>query len=196
MADEELELDVNEKKGGKKTIIMIAIGVLLLNGIGIGAWLFLAGDDKKSSATGEKQEAVLLELEPLTYLTLVPEFIVNFGPGSKVRYLQVDLQIATRQEASLDTVNTYRPVLRNDILIVLSGVSYEDLKDRAGKEALQKKLLNTINKVLIAAEYEAPDGEEKDTKGDGNGATTSDEHTDEDVKGPIENVYFTSFIMQ
>jgi flagellar protein FliL len=194
MADEELELDVNEKKGGKKTIIMIAIGVLLLNGIGIGAWLFLAGDDKKSSATGEKQEAAL---GPLTYLTLVPEFIVNFGPGSKVRYLQVDLQIATRQEASLDTVNTYRPVLRNDILIVLSGVSYEDLKDRAGKEALQKKLLNTINKVLVAAEHAAPaDGEEKDTKGDGNGATTSDEHTDEDVKGPIENVYFISFIMQ
>lgn len=186
--DEELELDVNEKKGGKKTIIMIAIGVLLLNGIGIGAWLFLAGDDKKSSDTAEKQEVIEKQeavLGPLTYLTLVPEFIVNFGPGSKVRYLQVDLQIATRQEASLDTVNTYRPVLRNDILIVLSGVSYEDLKDRAGKEALQKKLLNTINKVLIAAEHVAPaDGEEKDTKGD------------EDVKGPIENVYFTSFIMQ
>lgn len=181
MADEELELDVNEKKGGKKTIIMIAIGVLLLNGIGIGAWLFLSGDDKKPSDTAEKQEVIL---GPLTYLTLVPEFIVNFGPSSKVRYLQVDLQIATRQEASLDTVNTYRPVLRNDILIVLSGVSYEDLKYRAGKEALQKKLLNTINKVLIAAEHVAPDGEEKDTKGD------------EDVKGPIENVYFTSFIMQ
>lgn len=125
-------------------------------------------------------------LEPLTYLTLVPEFIVNFGPGSKVRYLQVDLQIATRQEASLDTVNTYRPVTRNDILIVLSGVSYEDLKDRAGKEALQKRLLNTINKVVVAAGHAAP----ADKKNDGHG------NVDEHIKGPIENVYFTSFIMQ
>ena len=181
MADEELELDVNEKKGGKKTIIMIVVGILLLNGIG--AQLFLAGNDRKSSGTAEKQEVVL---EPLTYLTLVPEFIVNFGPGSKVRYLQVDLQIATRQEASLDTVNTYRPVTRNDILIVLSGVSYEDLKDRAGKEALQKRLLNTINKVVVAAGHAAP----ADKKNDGHG------NVDEYIKGPIENVYFTSFIMQ
>ncbi|MCK5385547.1 MAG: flagellar basal body-associated FliL family protein [Gammaproteobacteria bacterium] len=185
MADEELELDVNEKKGGKKTIIMIVVGILLLNGIGIGAWLFLSGDDKKSSGTAEKQEVVL---GPLKYLTMVPEFVVNFGPGSKVRYLQVDLQIATRQEASLATVNTYRPVLRNDILIVLSGVNYQVLKDRAGKEALQKKLLNTINKVIVAAEHPAPHGEKKDSD--------DNKHGNEDVKGPIENVYFTSFIMQ
>lgn len=182
MADEELELDVNEKKGGKKKIIMIVVGILLLNGIGIGAWLFLADADKKSPDAAEKQEAVL---GPLKYLTMVPEFIVNFGPGSKVRYLQVDLQIATRQEDSLATISTYRPVIRNDILIVLSGVNYEDLKDRAGKEALQQKLLNTINKVVVAAGHAPADG--KDT-GHGN--------ADDNVKGPIENVYFTSFIMQ
>jgi len=187
MADEELELDVNEKKGGKKTIIMIVVGILLLNGIGIGAWLFFSGDDKKSSGAAEKQEVVL---GPLTYLTMVPEFIVNFGPGSKVRYLQVDLQIATRQEASLATVNTYRPVIRNDILVVLSGVNYEDLKDRAGKEALQQRLLNTINKVVVAAGHAAPDGKKNDSKDTGHG------NEDEHVKGPIENVYFTSFIMQ
>lgn len=195
MADEELELDVNEKKGGKKTIIMIVVGILLLNGIGIGAWLFLAGDDKKSSGTAEKQEVAL---GPLTYLTLVPEFIVNFGPGSKVRYLQVDLQVATRKEDSLATINTYRPVLRNDILVVLSDVSYEDLKDRAGKEALQKRLLNTINKVVVAAEHTVPDGEKKNSKGDGDDATVSGENgnKDEHVEGPIENVYYISFIMQ
>jgi len=187
MADEELKLDVNEAKGGKKKIILIVVGILLLNAVGIGAWMFLAGDDKKSSDTAEKQEAVL---GPLQYLTLVPEFIVNFGPGSKVRYLQVDLQIATRQEASLDTISTYRPVLRNDILVVLSDVSYEVLKDRAGKEALQKRLLNTINKVVVAAGHAAPVGEKKDSKDDGHG------NKDEHVEGPIENVYFTSFIMQ
>jgi len=189
MADEELELDVNEKKGGKKTIILIVVGILLLNGIGIGAWMFLGGDseDKGSSDTADKKESLA---GPLKYLTMVPEFIVNFGPGSKVRYLQVDLQISTRNEASLATVNTYRPVIRNDILVVLSDVRYEDLKDRAGKEALQQRLLNTINKVVVAAEHTATQGEQKDANGD--------EHSnqDEPVKGPIENVFYTSFIMQ
>lgn len=183
MADEELELDVNEKKGGKKTMIMIIVGILLLNGIGAGIWMFLSdgGSSDASSSNATKPEVVL---GPLKYLTLVPEFIVNFGPQSKVRYLQVDLQISTRQEDSFAVVNTYRPVLRNDILVLLSDVVYEDLKDRKGKENLQKRLLKAINKVVVGAQHAgAADGEKS-------------AHDDEVVDGPIENVYFTSFIMQ
>ena len=186
MAEEELELDVNEKKGGTKTIILVVVGILLLNGIGIGAWLFLSESDSNESSTNTASKEAALG--PLTYLTLVPEFIVNFGPKSKVRYLQVDLQIATRNETALKTVNTYRPVLRNDILVLLSDVSYEDLKDRAGKEALQKRLLNAINKVITAAENTTP--KDQDAKNE----VQSD--ADEVVDGPIENVYFVSFIMQ
>ena len=197
MAEEELELDVNQPKGSKTTTILIVIiAVLVLVMGGVGAWLFLGNDDGDSSDSAKKEEKVL---GPLKYLTLVPEFVVNFGPGSKVRYLQVDLQIATRNETALETVNTYRPVLRNDILILLSSVSFEDLKERSGKEALQKKLLNTINKVVVSAGHVAPEGEDE-------AAATGDEHATEAtndhaantqvVEGPIENVYFTSFVMQ
>ena len=153
MAEEELELDVNQPKGSKTTTILIVIiAVLVLVMGGVGAWLFLGSDGGggDSSVSAKKEETVL---GPLKYLTLVPEFVVNFGPGSKVRYLQVDLQIVTRDEAALKTISTYRPVLRNDILIVLSSVSFEDLKERSGKEALQKKLLNTINKVVVSASH-------------------------------------------
>ena len=186
MADEELELDVNEPEGkSKKMIIIIVAAILLLNGIGVGAWMFLSGDgDDKSS-----QETAESELEPIQYLTMVPEFIVNFAPGSKVRYLQVDLQIATRDQSSLEMIGTYRPVLRNDILVVLSDVNYNDLKDRAGKEALQKRLLNTVNKVLVEATHTPDDDKKGDEKKDDGPAT-------EDIKGPIENIYYISFIMQ
>ena len=189
MADEELELDVNEKKGGNKTMIMIIVGILLLNGIGIGAWMFLSSGDSSdaNSAHDSKQE---VDLGPLKYLTLVPEFVVNFGPQSRVRYLQVDLQISTRQEDSLSVVSTYRPVLRNDILVLLSDVDYEDLKDRKGKEKLQKRLLNAINKVIVGAQQASADHSEESAKDD------EHESDDEVVDGPIENVYFTSFIMQ
>lgn len=192
MAEEELELDVNQPKGSKMTmILLIALIVLVLIVGGVGAWLFLGKDDGASPDSVKKTEKIS---GPVTYITLVPEFIVNFGSGSKVRYLQVDLQIATRDEAALQTVSTYRPVLRNDILVVLSGLSFEELKDRSGKEALQKKILNIINKVVTSAGHTAPPvphGEDKEVKGTGH-TTTQDEH----VNGPIENVYFTSFIMQ
>jgi flagellar FliL protein len=187
MAEEELELDVNESKGGSKKMIIIIVAILLLNGIGIGTWLFLSGgDNDKSTSDADKKE---VELAPIKYLTLVPEFIVNFGPDSKVRYLQVDLQISTRDEAALATVETYRPVIRNDILVLLSGAKFEDLQDRAGKEALQKELLATINKVVASATHVTPEHEETNKEQDKG-------HSNEEIKGPIENVYFTSFIMQ
>ena len=192
MAEEELELDVNQEKGSKTTtILLIVLIVLVLVMGGVGAWLFLGDDGDESSASSDEAEKALA---PLHYLTLVPEFIVNFGPGSRVRYLQVDLQVATRKEKSLETLSTYRPVLRNDILVVLSGVSFDDLKDRSGKEALQKKLLNTINKVVVSAGQAAPQSENDDE----NATEENTEHVDPDapVEGPIENVYFVSFIMQ
>jgi flagellar FliL protein len=190
--DEELELDVNQSKGSKMTtILLIALILLILIMGGVGAWFYLGKDDGGSSASAEKEEKVL---EPLHYITMTPEFVVNFGPGSKVRYLQVDLQIATRDEAALQTVTTYRPVLRNDILVILSGLSFDELKSRSGKEALQMKLLNSINKVVVSAGHATSDDESKEDKDDGHG---SDESSDSiHVKGPIENVYFTSFIMQ
>ncbi len=193
MAEEELELDVNQAKGSKTTTILLIVLILLVLVMGgVGAWFFLGKDSSDESP--DSAEKAKKDLAPLMYLTLVPEFIVNFGPGSKVRYLQVDLQVATRDETALQTVGTYRPVLRNDILVVLSGVSFDDLKDRSGKEALQKKLLNTINKVIVFASHAAPQSENNDEN-------TTDENTehvnpDAAVEGPIENVYFTSFIMQ
>ena len=190
MAEEELELDVNQSKGSKMTtILLIVLIVLVLIIGGAGAWYFLVkADNGESSGSADKEEVAL---GPLQYHTMTPEFVVNFGPDSKVRYLQVDLEIATRDEAALQTVITYRPVLRNDILVILSGLSFDELKSRNGKEALQKKLLNSINKVVVAASHTASDDEKKD---DGHDADTSSESMH--VKGPIENVYFTSFIMQ
>lgn len=199
MADEELELDVEQPKS-KKTMIIVIVAILLVNVIGIGAWLFLSGGE--SSNTEEKVDTSKL---PLHYQTLTPEFVVNFGPGSKVRYLQVDIQIATRDQAALAVVATYKPVIRNDILILLSDVAFEDLNTRPGKEMLQRKILNTVNRIVSDASHAAPAGEKKpaaqemkkDDSEDGDkSADGAQVVLDEKVPGPIENVYFASFIMQ
>ena len=185
MADEELELDVTQPKSSKLTIILIvALTLLVLILGGVGAWLYLS-NDADETPENVADDAVEKVQKPLIYQDMVPEFVVNFGPGSKVRYLQVDLQVASRDPDAIEAVNTYRPVLRNDILVLLSGQNFEDLSSRNGKEALQQKLLNVINKIIVDAMHKA---EEKE------GATTATQK--EEVKGPIENVYFTSFIMQ
>jgi len=193
MANEELELDVNQPKGSKMTTILLIVLILLVLVIGgVGAWLFL-GKDKGADTAGGSSAAADKQLQPLTYFTLTPEFIVNFGPGSKVRYLQVDIQVATRDEAAIQTITTYRPVIRNDILVMLSGTTFDELKTRSGKEALQKKLLNTINTIVVAS---SKPGDETNSNQTNEKKDNSNADKSEHVEGPIENVYFTSFIMQ
>lgn len=192
MADEELELDVTQAKTSKLTVILLVVLIILVLVMGgIGAWYFLSKDDGGES-TASEDGAAAKELKPLLYQTMVPEFVVNFGPGSKVRYLQVDLQIATRSEEALAAVNTYRPVLRNDILVLLSGLSFEELSERSGKEALQKQLLNVTNKIIV----DAMKGAKKKDGADSKDEEKSAENKQADVNGPIENIYFLSFIMQ
>jgi len=106
--------------------------------------------------------------------------------------LQVDLQIATRDEAALAAVNTYRPVLRNDILVLLSGLSFEELSERSGKESLQKQLRNVINKTVVDAMKGGKKKEGADSKDESKAA----DEEEKEINSPIENVYFTSFIMQ
>lgn len=211
MADEELELELDvETPKSKKTMIIVIVAIVLLNAIGLGTWLFLSGDD--SSGAEEKDDTSQL---PLFYQTLTPEFVVNFGPGSKVRYLQVDIQIATRDQSALAVVATYKPVIRNDILVLLSDVSFEDLNTRAGKETLQRKIVNTINRIVFEATHAAPTEDKKPESHEQNkddsahgeqsadGAKTqtaveemAEASVEKMVEGPIENVYFASFIMQ
>lgn len=199
MADEELELDV-EKPKSKKTLIIVIAVVLLLNVAGIGTWLYLTSED--SSSGEEKTEQALL---PLHYQTLEPEFTINFPPGGKARYLQIDLQVATRDPSALAVVSTYKPVIRNDILVAMSNVSYEELTTRAGKEMLQKKILNTINRIVSeaihsAASEGAPAAENTEINADAEAeqkkVVQDNPQLEALVEGPIENVYFASFIMQ
>lgn len=188
MADEELELDVNQSKGGKTTTIIIVVLILLVLILGgVAAWLLLSkGDegagDKSGGSDKTAQEAKL----PLQYLTILPEFVVNFGPNQRVRYLQIDLQVSSRDAEALKKIGSLMPILRNDVLVVISSQTYEDLKTREGKEKLQKKILNTFNHVLTTAGKAKASESPKVDPAD----------PDAEVKGPIEDVYYLSFIMQ
>ena len=148
MADE-LELDVVEPKKNNIILILAVMGVSLILG-GAAAWLFLGGTGGGADKEVEIQDKSKL---PLHYLTLTPEFIVNFDPTARVRYLQVDIQLATREEESLKVVETYNPVIRNDILVLLSGLSFEELSQQEGKIKLQQQILNTVNKVVSEARH-------------------------------------------
>jgi flagellar FliL protein len=145
-------------------IIGIAAAVLI---VGVGAALFLMHGH--SAAGHAKAGAPNKPLSPPLYLALDPPFVVNFQADQIVRFLQVTVQVMSRDPKTLDLLKANDPVLRNDLLILLANQKYAAISTPAGKEQLRTDALAAIRKDLVQA-----GGDPK----------------------LLEAVYFTSFVMQ
>jgi flagellar FliL protein len=170
--DEDLDLGI-EKEGGskKKLIIIIAGAVLLLVLIGVGVALLLGGDDEGDAVEGEQEQAEEQADEeklPPIYHSLTPVFVVNLPPGGDARMLQVGVDVMVRDPALLEFIKHNDPMIRHQLLNIFSSQDSSKLRQRAGKEKLQKEVLSELKKIV------------KQQGG----------------PGEIEAVFFTSFVMQ
>jgi flagellar protein FliL len=106
---------------------------------------------------------------PPLFLALDPPFVVNFDAEQAVRFLQIAVQVETRDPATIELLKTNDPVVRNDLLLLFANQKYAQLSTREGKEALRNQALESVRKVLSRA------GGQPER---------------------LEAVYFTSFVMQ
>ncbi|AAW75861.1 flagellar basal body protein FliL [Xanthomonas oryzae pv. oryzae] len=156
-----------KKKGGKKPILLVAIGVVVLAAAGGGAWFFLGhkADDK-----GDKHAPKVAEVpKPAQYFPMDPAIVVNLAdPGDGPQYLQVEVQLVTRDPEELKLITENAPAIRAHLLMLLSQTKATDVADLAGKQKLQKAALAETQKVM----------------------------TSETGKKCVEELLFTSFVTQ
>jgi len=151
------------KKRSKLPLIIAA--VVVLAGAGGGAWYFLGRGGGEEGKAEEAEHVVA----PAVYVSLDPPFVVNFESGGAVRFLQVAIQVMTRDPHTVEELGKHSPAIRNDLLLLLSNQEYAIISTREGKEKLQHDALEAIRNVVK-------------TNG-GEGET-------------VESVLFTSFVMQ
>ena len=199
------------KKSPIKLILMIVGGIVLL-GLGIGVGMFVGGDESSDPSTeisqiiekkenpepesDEKEENVEASEECLEeekdadgncpvgpkkipkitpeeeiFATTYYEFPGNFTTnlkGSK-KFLQLSLGVSTQyDEQVMANVDSHQLALRSEILTIMSTFSPEDIAGREGKQKLADALRDGINEVLVKVEG----------------------------FGGVENVHFTSFVLQ
>ncbi len=150
-------------KGKTKLIIILALVTLLLAGGGVAAWFALAPHGKKNTVAKQAP------LPPAQYLALDPPFVVNFEADEQVRFLQVTVQLMSRDPGTIEVLKANDPVVRNDLLLLFGGQKYSVISTREGKEALRNQTLAAVRKIVAGAGGKP----EK-----------------------VEAVYFTSFVMQ
>ena len=94
---------------------------------------------------------------------------MNFDATQASRFLQVTVEIMTRDSSMAQMIKENDPAVRNDLLLLFGGQDATAIGSREGKEALRKETLETV-RALIKAEGGNPD--------------------------LVEAVYFTTFVMQ
>lgn len=186
MAEEDKKDDVDESEEEKKSqpsmmklIIIMSVVFVVLLAISITAVvLIMGGDDQPESIetteeqlVEEKKEEAKEKIEEqgkAIFYTIRPVFVVNFQKSKRAKYLQVSVDVMARSEEAIEYVENYLPLIKNDLVVLFASQSFEDLRSADGKEKLRQDALKKIQSIL-----------QKETG-----------------EPWVENVLFTSFVMQ
>ena len=154
--------DVPAGNKGKGKLVMLIVLVLVLAGGGAGAWWWFTSHAKPKVAVAPPPE-------PPHYLALDPPFVVNFESEQVVRFLQITVQLMSRDTPTIELLKNNDPVVRDRLLQLFANQTYAVLATKEGKADLRTQALQTVRAVL--------------------GETGG--HPEK-----LEAVYFTSFVMQ
>ena len=155
------------KPGGKrKLFLIIGIAVVVLGGGG-GGFLFWKSGQTHGVEAGKKEK--LAAKVPLEFITLEPAFVVNFEADQAVRFLQIEVRLASRDPETIEMLKHNDPVIRNDLLLMFGNQDYREIATREGKDKLRRQTLAAVRRIVQNEGGEA---------------------------AKVEGVYFTSFVMQ
>jgi flagellar FliL protein len=81
------------------------------------------------------------------YYAIDPPLVVNFEDGSVVRFLQITMEVMAHDQKTIDTVQKNIPLIRNNLLLLMSNRNYQTMMSRDGKEKLRQEALTEIRAV-------------------------------------------------
>jgi len=169
--DDDLELDADAedsaaaKPSNMKKIIIFATAGLVVIGLAVGATLYFTGAigggsaDSEMSEDGnmsedsakddeEENDEVEEAATSTVYHKFKPAFVVNFEDKGKLRFLQIDLSVATKLPSVIDALSTHEPVIRNNLVLLYSSKTAAELNSIEGKEELRKQTREAIQKIM------------------------------------------------
>lgn len=173
MADDDQEENQNDdgKKAGagKKRIAFLGVAALLIIALSVGGTLLAVQMLGTKSDDGDSQMSPSEDAaKPAIYYPIKPPITATFSVRGRQRYLQAEITLMMRDGDVLNAVELHRPMLRNALVMLISGATYEELQTAEGKELLRQQCLQELQRLL-----------------------------EQEIGRPgIEQVLFTNFVMQ
>ena len=160
------------KKSKLKIILLILIVLLLLMGGAGSFWWFQlrtpaaeptppapvaavtvgAGTANAAPATSQESTAETVPAKPKTVVNLVnlPIVTVNLADTNPIRYLKIGMDVEVNTTAAVATLNGQLAKVRDAIIIILSGKTYNDLATTTGKLLIKNEIATRLNQILGA----------------------------------------------
>lgn len=161
MAQENNEIKEEKVTKKKKSPVFLILGIvfalLIIGGAAAGYFLFMAAGDKSPAPAAQPAAAVPHQgqnfspgagmLGPMKSLD---SFIVNLTDAQGTRYLKVVMQLEMSNDLLGPEIERKSPQIRDEVIMLLSSKSFDDVSTIAGKRALKRGILNSINKYLTS----------------------------------------------
>ena len=155
--DEGVKPPKNSKRGLIKWVL-ITLGVVLLIGVSVGTSIYVMKSmmeapaektvEKNSDIKPKEEKKKHKEPKIAVYYKFDPPFVVNIQGQSGSRFLQLTIEAMTYDEAVTTDIDQYMPIIRNNILLLLSSLTYEQVSTLEGKQKLREGILKEIQNVL------------------------------------------------
>lgn len=168
------------KKGPMKMILLGLIVLVLLAGVGAGAYMLGAknsaasvnGKAADATATADKAEGgaqpgeggAAAPASMLGPMVNIEPFIVNILDNQSTRYLKAALTLELSNKKTADEVTERMPQIRDAILLLVGNKTFGELSDLQGKMQLRAELISRLNGIL--------------------------------TRGKVVRIYFTDFVVQ
>ncbi|MCD5979273.1 Flagellar basal body-associated protein [Pseudomonas savastanoi pv. glycinea] len=134
-------------KGKLKLIIIVVVALLLAVGLSVGAtWFFMHSSEPKVDPAAVAAADPNAK-HPAIFEALTPAFVVNFNSNGRQRYMQVSITMLARNQADLDALKVHMPVIRNNLVMLFSGIPFDSLASPVGQEMLRQKATASVQEV-------------------------------------------------
>lgn len=170
MADEENQNEEGtEKSGGMMKMVMFGGIALVLLAVGVFAGPAIMNMISPPEVEEEAAADEGPKSGPAIYTSLHPPLVVNFKDAAgDSHFMQITMEVMARDQGVINAVREHVAVIRNALILLYSGVVYEEITTREGKEQMLADGLVEINKVM----------------------------TDMTGEGDVEAVFFTALVIQ
>lgn len=144
--------EATAKPAKSKLMIMVGAGVAAVIVLGAGLFFFLRspGDHAASGAEASVQTDPKKAANVEIYYSITPPFIINFQTLGRIRYMQISVDVMSRDPRAIKVMENDLPLIKNNLLALFDAQDFDVMATPQGRQALREAALGEVQKIMVS----------------------------------------------